>query len=361
MSSDKKEKKQKRKDKRRRQAREKRGTLPPSVQALLGYFGGGGPTPAPQSDVKVRERAGVDNIDTLSQIIRQQQVQSASYMQNLQNMAFKNDMTNQLKEQSTRLEQQTSTQIKGVVDVVEKTRAEVEKVRQYNRQSSEEKIKKTEAQIAYQLKLKTGPNQDKIAELQANLKRYKGLSDFENRNKELKLPSYDPPSGALQQKDMSLPKAPAQAGGGVANRARALSVPRERSQEFVFERAPTSSKLLSAVDVNAPLYEFANQQNIPFEIPVSGGQADVWDGIPMYTSNLDGGVSSGNPGYDKPVSTPNTGKLRVRTSVIKSLTADEARNSLTPSEISNIRSKPWSPAGPISSGPTSKPKGKKPK
>jgi len=360
MSSDKKEKKQKRKDKRRRQAREKRGTLPPSVQALLGYFGGGGPTPAPQSDVKVRERAGVDNIDTLSQIIRQQQVQSASYMQNLQNMAFKNDMTNQLKEQSTRLEQQTSTQIKGVVDVVEKTRAEVEKVRQYNRQSSEEKIKKTEAQIAYQLKLKTGPNQDKIAELQANLKRYKGLSDFENRNKELKLPSYDPPSGAVSQKDMSLPKAPAQAGGGLSNRARALSVPRAREQqEFVFERAPTSSKLLSAVDVNAPLYEFARQQNIPFEMPVSGGQADVWDGIPMYQSNLEGGVSSGNPVYDKPSLSSNTGKLRVRTSVIQSLTADEARNSLTPSEISNIRSKPWSPAGgKVSSGPTSKPKKK---
>ena len=49
------------------------------------------------------------------------------------------------------------------------------------------------------------------------------------------------------------------------------------------------------MDVNAPLYEFANQQNIPFEIPVSGGQADVWDGIPMYTSNLEGGISSGNP------------------------------------------------------------------
>ena len=254
MSSDKKEKKQKRKDKRRRQAREKRGTLPPSVQALLGYFGGGGPTPAPQSDVKVRERAGVDNIDTLSQIIRQQQVQSASYMQNLQNMAFRNDMTNQLQAQSTRLEQQTSTQIKGVVDVVEETRAEVEKVRQYNRQSSEQKINKVQAQIAYQLRLKTGVNPEKMAQFEAKLKRYEGLSEFENRNKELKVPSYIPPAGAVTQKDMSLPKAPAQAGGGVASRGRASSVPRERSQEFVFERAPTSSKLLSAVDVNAPLY-----------------------------------------------------------------------------------------------------------
>jgi hypothetical protein len=76
----------------------------------------------------------------------------------------------------------------------------------------------------------------------------------------------------------------------------------------------------------------------------------------MYQSNLEGGVSSGNPAiYDKPSLSSNTGKLRVKTSVINSLTADEARNSLTPSEISNIRSKPWSPAGgKVSSGPTSR-------
>ena len=359
MSSDKKEKKQKRKDKRRKQAREKRGTLPPSVQALLGYLGGGGPTPAPQSDVKVRERAGIDNIDTLSQIIKQQQIQSASYMQNLQYMAHKNEVNNQLKEQSTRLEERTSSQIKGVVDVVEQTRVEVEKARQYKLKSTEEKIKNTEAQIAYQLKLKAGPNKDRIAELQATLTRYNGLSEFENRGKELKVPSYNPPAGAVPQKDMSLPKAPAQAGGGVATK-RTLSVARERPQEFIFEQAPASSKLLSAVDVNASLHDFARQQDVQFEIPVYGRQADILDSIPMYQSNLDGGISSGNPsfydwlGVSPPK--PNTDTLKVKTSGIKSLTADEARQSLTPKDISNIRAKPWSPAGPVSSVPTSKPK-----
>ena len=186
-----------------------------------------------------------------------------------------------------------------------------------------------------------------MAQFEANLKRYEGLSQFENRSKELKVPTYDPPSGSVQQKDMSLPRAQVQAGGGVANRGRALSVPRARDQqEFIFERAPTSSKLLSAVDVNAPLYDYARQQNVPFDIPIYGGQSEVLDSIPMYTSNLDGGISSGNPDfYDKPQLSSNTEKLRVKTSVIKSLTADEARKSLTPSEILNIRSKPWSPAG----------------
>lgn len=350
MSSDKKQKKQNRKDKKRRQAREKRGTLPVSVQALLGYLGNGGPTPAPQSDIKVRERAGIDNIDTLSQIIRQQQIQSSSYMQNLQQMAFKNDIQQQLKTQGDESKK-----------VLEETRAEVAQVRQYNKKSTEEKIKKVEGQIANQLKLKSGPNPEKMAQLEANLKRYEGLGEFESRGKELKVPSYNSPSGAVQQKDMSLPKAIAQAGGGLSKTGRALSVPRARQQEFRFESAPTSSKLLSAVDVNAPLYDYARQQNIQFEPFVSGGQADIWDSILMYQSNLDGGVSSGNPAlYDKPSISSNTGELRVRTSVIKSLTADEARNSLTPSEISNIRSKPWSPAGgKVSSGPISKPKGKK--
>lgn len=361
MSSDKKEKKQKRKDKRRRQAREKRGTLPPSVQALLGYLGGGGPTPAPQSDVKVRERAGIDNIDTLSQIIKQQQIQNASYMQNLQFMAYKNDVTNHLKEQSTRLEERTSSQIQGVVDAVEQTRAEVDKVRQYNKQTSEQKIKKVQAQIAYQLKLKSGPNQERLMELQETLKRYEGLNEFENSGKEFKVPSYNPPAGTVTPKDMSLPMAQtAQAGGGLATKNRALSVPRERPQEFIVEKAPTSSKLLSAVDVNASLHEFARQQDVALEIPVYGGQADIWDSIPMYQSNLEGGISSGNPFYEPPVLTPNTGKLRVKTSVIKSLTADEAKQALTPQEITNIRAKPWSPADPVSSVPTSKPPKQKP-
>ena len=40
-------KEKKRKDKKRRQRRERKSKLPSSVEALLGYLGGGGPSPAP--------------------------------------------------------------------------------------------------------------------------------------------------------------------------------------------------------------------------------------------------------------------------------------------------------------------------
>jgi hypothetical protein len=281
-------------------------------------------------------------------------------MQNLQNMAFKNDMTNQLKEQSKTLDERTSTQLRGVVQAVEETRAEVAQVRQYNLKSTEDKILKTNAQIAYQLKLKKGPNEDRLLELQQNLARYTGLSEFESRGKGLRAPSYDPPAGTGTQSNMSLPTAPvAQAGGGAVSKARSSSVTRaHQQQEFVFERAPTSSKVLSATDVNAPLYAFAEQQDVQLETFVSGGQADIFDSIQMYESNVDSAVSSGNPFYDRPVLTrsPDTGPLKVRTSVIKSLTANEARNSLSPKQVSNIQANPWSPAGPVSTGPTSRPK-----
>ena len=114
MSSDKKEKKQKRKDKKRRQRRERKGVLPSSVQALLGYLGGGGPAPATQGDTKPRERAGVDAYDTLHQIIKSQQMMSASYMGNLERMAFKTEMTKQLKKQG-----------KENLDMLEKTKRDV--------------------------------------------------------------------------------------------------------------------------------------------------------------------------------------------------------------------------------------------
>jgi hypothetical protein len=70
------------------------------VQALLGYLGGGGPTPMYQQPINPqKERAGVDSIETLSQIIRQQNLMNVSYMQNMEKLAFKNEMQEQLKKQ----------------------------------------------------------------------------------------------------------------------------------------------------------------------------------------------------------------------------------------------------------------------
>ena len=152
-------KEKKRKDKKRRQrTREKKGVLPSSVQALLGYLGGGGPGPATQGDTKPRERAGVDAYDTLHQIIKSQQMMSANYMGNLERMAFKTEITTQLKQQGEESKK-----------VLEDTKAEVAQVRQYTRRSTEDQLNKVKDKIAYQMRLKAGVNQDKLAQLEVEI------------------------------------------------------------------------------------------------------------------------------------------------------------------------------------------------
>lgn len=155
------------KDKKRKQRKRagKRGVLPSSVQALLGYINSGGPSPAPQGDTK-RERAGVDAYDTLHQIIKSQQMMSANYMANLERMAFKTEITDQLKKQGEESKK-----------VLEETKAEV---RQYTKSSTEDKLKKTEAKILRQLSLKSGPNQSKVELLESDKRRYEGMLQFES-------------------------------------------------------------------------------------------------------------------------------------------------------------------------------------
>jgi hypothetical protein len=178
------------KDKKRKQKKRagKRGVLPSSVQALLGYFSAGGPSPAPQGDTKIRERAGVDAYDTLHQIIKSQQLMSANYVANLERMAFKNEITDQLKKQGEESKK-----------VLEETKQEVEKtVRQYTKSSTEEKLQKTEKKILRQLSLKDGPNAEKMASLESDKRRYQGMLQFE--------------SG--MSASVALPKAPSVSGGG---------------------------------------------------------------------------------------------------------------------------------------------------
>ena len=174
-------KKDKKKETRKRAT--KRGVLPSSVQALLGYLGGGGPGPAPQGDTK-RERAGVDAYDTLHQIIKSQQMMSANYMANLERMAFKNEISDQLKKQGEESKK-----------VLEETKAEV---RQYTKSSTEDKLKKTDDKILRQLSLKAGPNQSKLELLESDKKRYQGMLQFESGM-----------SGRV-----ALPPAPSVSGGG---------------------------------------------------------------------------------------------------------------------------------------------------
>ena len=120
------DKKQKKKDKKqkkklrhalRRKAVDessKKGQLPSSVQALLGYIGGGGPQPTPQQPINLqhKERSGVDSIETLSQIVRQQNMMNMSYMQNMEKLAFKNEIQEQLKKQGESTNEELKKQSK---------------------------------------------------------------------------------------------------------------------------------------------------------------------------------------------------------------------------------------------------------
>lgn len=169
-------KEKKRKDKKRKQRRERKSKLPSSVEALLGYLGGGGPGPALQGDTKPRERAGVDAYDTLHQIIKSQQLMSANYMANLERMAFQKDITNQLKKQG-----------EESMKALEETKKEV---KQFTKSNAEAQIDKVNRKIAYQMRLRAGPNQDKLEQLYEDRRRYEGMLQFETEiNEKAGIPS----------------------------------------------------------------------------------------------------------------------------------------------------------------------------
>ena len=146
------DKKQKKNKKQRRNARSKavgeiskRGQLPSSVQALLGYLGGGGPTPMYQQPVNLqKERAGVDSMETLSQIIRQQNMMNMSYMQNMEKLAFKNEMQEQLKKQGEKNQEeiklQSQEQKKDQAEVKQALKETTERTMQQQRVSLMQKL-----------------------------------------------------------------------------------------------------------------------------------------------------------------------------------------------------------------------------
>lgn len=302
MSSDKKQKKQKRKDKKSRQQaresrREKRGKLPPSVEALLQYLGGGGPAPAPQGDTKVRERAGVDNIDTLSQIIKQQQIQSASYMQNLQQMTFRTDIQQQLTTQDAKLQKQKQDNIKAFEDVqtniIQETKATVDAaVRQYTFKPMDEKIEKVKKSILYeQRKKKEKPNPEKLAKLDQELKRLEGLQQQEEV---LGVSNYKPPLGAEASSQAVVATAPSMKAGGGVGVERPSATQAQPPKAYSFQETQSSTTLLNSVDINS---QVANQfvgdtKNVP-KMAQGGGVADIQANIGAFQSNLEGNVSSG--------------------------------------------------------------------
>lgn len=181
------------KDKKRKQkkVRGKRGVLPSSVQALLGYLGSGGPAPALQGDTKLRERAGIDAYDTLHQIIKSQQMMSANYMANLERMAFKNEITDQLKKQGEESKKEVGKVIESAVEKATRT---------YVKRSPEEKIAERQKQIEFQIRKGTGANQETISKYEADIRRYQGLLDYRREN-------YAPNLSLSDNQEANLPSA----------------------------------------------------------------------------------------------------------------------------------------------------------
>ena len=232
-------KEKKRKDKKRRQrTREKKGVLPSSVQALLGYLGGGGPGPATQGDTKPRERAGVDAYDTLHQIIKSQQMMSANYMGNLERMAFKTEITTQLEKQgkeNLQMLEQTKKDVGLAVEVA------VEKSAR-NKKTPEEKLRSVMGQMKYAERIPAEQRNDSWRIKNEDFQRKAGKYQAEiNIDKAYSLSlQREPPA------DVKLPVAPKSQTG------RSSSVPRGGgavvSNRMSLDTAPIGNVKLSAID-----------------------------------------------------------------------------------------------------------------
>jgi G3E family GTPase len=210
------DKKQKKNKKQRRKAEtSKRGQLPSSVQALLGYLGGGGPTPMFQQPVSLqRERAGVDSIETLSQIIRQQNLMNVSYMQNMEKLAFKNEMQEQLKkqgeEQKKELKEAREEQKQEINKVVVQTQ---EAAREAIQVSTERNLDQERKSVMRSLKYYKSKNKpDKVEFMQEQLRiiegsmRNKSLNDLRSSLQyESPFAAQAPSSATLAAVDFSTP------------------------------------------------------------------------------------------------------------------------------------------------------------
>ena len=173
--ADRKKKLKKGRDKKRRvpalkEAR--RGVLPSSVQALLGYLGGGGPAPMQQYGIQPKERAGVDSMETLSNVFKQMSVMNTALMQSAM---IKNDIA-QIRGQVSNAEEKTQKDLKQNQDESNNAKEESKRILK----TMEQKIAETERQIVYQLKLSQEKRKpDRIQNLASKLKDYKQVRAFQ--------------------------------------------------------------------------------------------------------------------------------------------------------------------------------------
>jgi len=272
------------KDKKRKPRRERKSKLPSSVEALLGYLGKTETTIASQSDSKPRERAGVDAYDTLHQIIKSQQMQSANYMANLERMAFKTEISEQLKKQGEESK-------KAITEASERTKAEVaqtvEKVaRTYTKKSPEEKLKTVMGQMKFATRTpEEGRDEDWSARyklLEQKAQKYKGdieieKSLFQNPPTVASMPSAPSMSAARLSRSSSVPRG----GGVVVNPPLIIAQPEKTSALQLPAKDPMQGLAIGGGAVAAPKSLTSTEQ--------------VQAGLELMTNPLDVTSSSGTP------------------------------------------------------------------
>ena len=219
-------------------------------------------------------------------------------------------MTNQLKEQSTKLNEQTSNQLRGVVAAVEETRDEVAKVRQYNFKSIDDKIEKAKrALLAEQGRKSRLPDAEKLAIKQAEVTRLEGIKIQEQS---LGTSRYQPPMAAMAQIDNSLPSAPVARGGGGAAAVPKRTNTRAGRAEQIIVVAPAEHSRTLSIPANDPHLEELNRdlehmnalQAMPSRRKSKQGGVVIHDDVEVnvasFANAMWGGVSSGNASNSSP-------------------------------------------------------------
>lgn len=280
----------------------KKGKLPSSVQALLGYLGGGGPTPMYQQPVNVqRERAGVDSVETLSQIIRQQNLMNASYMQNMERLAFKNEIQDQLKKQGEEQKKEIKEAREEQKQEIKKVVVQTQEAQEVLKQTTERSLDQQRSSVMrslnyYKKKQKT----DKIQYFQDQL----DILDSGIRNKsltDLRASLYQAPL-AVQRSEPVIDDVAATFSPGLVdyNFIQRRAAPVLFTTPVKIDQANVDNivQRLPALDPNAPLEQQLKQQAKQIRRAVNkggaaGAAAEISAGLSSFAS-VDKFSSSGN-------------------------------------------------------------------
>lgn len=173
MSNKDKKDKKKRDKKRRERRQRKKGPAATAIDSVVGYLTRSETTMSLQGN-KPKERAGVDAYDTLHSIIKSQQMQSASYITNLERMAFKTEFKSEIGEQ---LKKQGRENLQALEETKKAVDTAVEKVGRRKR-TEEEKIAERQSQIAWQMRRGELGDKDLIAQYEKDIRKYQSVVEM---------------------------------------------------------------------------------------------------------------------------------------------------------------------------------------